>query len=771
MSQWGEFQGRIEDNRLVTGQGLYVADIAPERMAHAVVVRAQVASARVTSIDTDAALASPGVLAVYTAKDLAADGLPDFPCGVDLKRPNGQKAHQARRPVLVRDRIRVVGEPVAFVVAETLEAAEAAAELVVVETQDVPTVATVAAARASAAPAVWDEAPDNVAFVWKKGNAGDAIARASHVARLSSHVSRVAALSLEPRGALGRVDEAGRLVLHASNQSPHGLRSALANLLKVPADQVRVVAKDVGGSFGMKSGAYPEDVLVLYAARKLGRPVRWISERRESFLADDHGRDISIDAELGLDGDGRFLALKVDFTVNVGCYLSGRSLFLLNNIGGIAGVYRIPSIEAGITGVFTNTMTNAPYRGAGRPEATYVIERLIDIAARDLGLDPFELRLRNLVPPSAMPYDTGFLFKYDCGEFEGNMMGVAKLADRAGFAARKEESARRGMLRGLGMANPIEVAAGPFTKPRKDLTKLEVHADGTATLYAGSMSTGQGIETTLTDLVARELGLPRDAIRYQAGDTDDLPDGRGNGGSGATAVGGAATQRAVEKVIATGRALAAEMLEAKPDDIGFADGRFPLEGSNRSVGLADVARYAQGKDPAGLSETAEFMPPAVTFPNGCHMVEVEIDPETGVVEIVRYSIVEDIGNVLNPTLAHGQIQGGVAMGVGQALGEVITYDADSGQLISGSFMDYQMPRADDIPPVHLETRAVPTAVNPLGVKGVGEAGTVGSLVATINAICDALSPLGIRHIEMPATPARVWAAIENARDADPSRLG
>ena len=770
MSQWGEFQGRIEDNRLVTGQGLYVADIALERTTHAVVVRAQVASGRITSIDTVAALASPGVLAIYTGKDLAADGLPDFPCGVDLRRPNGQKAHQARRPVLVRDRIRVVGEPVAFVVAETLEAAEAAAELVIVETQDIPTVATAAAARAAAAPAVWDEAPDNVAFVWSKGNAGDAITRAPHVSRFSSHVSRVAALSLEPRGALGRVDEAGRLVLHASNQSPHGLKIALANLLQVPADQVRVVAKDVGGSFGMKSGAYPEDVLVLYAARKLGRPVRWISERRESFLADDHGRDISVEAELGMDGDGRFQALKVNFTVNVGCYLSGRSLFLLNNIGGIAGVYRIPSIEAGITGVFTNTMTNAPYRGAGRPEATYVIERLIDIAARDLGIDPFELRLRNLVPPSAMPYDTGFLFKYDCGEFEGNMMGVAKLADRAGFAARREEAAKRGMLRGLGMANPIEVAAGPFTKLRRDLTKLKIHPDGTATLYAGSMSTGQGIETTLTELVASQLGLPRDAIGYRAGDTDDLHDGRGNGGSGAMAVGAVATQRAAEKVIATGRALAAEMLEAKPYDIGFADGRFPLEGSNRSVGLADVARYAQARDPVGLSETAEFLPPAVTFPNGCHMVEVEIDPQTGMVEIVRYSIVEDIGNVLNPTLAHGQIQGGVAMGVGQALGEVITYDADSGQLISGSFMDYQMPRADDTPSVHIETRAVPTAVNPLGVKGVGEAGTVGSLVATINAVCDALSPLGIRHVEMPATPARIWAAIQEGKRAKPGGL-
>jgi aerobic carbon-monoxide dehydrogenase large subunit len=766
LNQWGEFQGRIEDNRLVTGEGLYVADVAPERTAHAVVVRAQVASARITSIDTDAALATPGVLAVYTGKDLAADGLPDFPCGVELKRPNGEKAHQARRPILVRNRIRAVGEPVAFVVAETLNAAATAAELVVVKTQDIRAVATVAAARAAAAPAIWEEAPDNIAFVWKKGDAGDGITGASHVSRLSSHVSRVAALPLEPRGALGRVDEAGRLVLHASNQSPHILKNALANLLRVPATQIHVVAKDVGGSFGMKSGAYPEDVLVLYAARKLGRAVRWISERRESFLADDHGRDIAIEAELGLDGDGRFRALKVDLTVNVGCYLSGRSLFILNNIGGIVGVYRIPNIEAAVTGVFTNTMTNAPYRGAGRPEATYVIERLIDIAARDLGIDPFELRMRNLVPPTAMPYDTGFLFKYDCGEFAGNMIGVAKLADRAGFATRREESARRGKLRGLGIANPIEVAAGPFTRPRKDLTKLKVHADGTATIYAGSMSTGQGIETALTDLIARELFLPRDSIRYKAGDTDDLPEGRGNGGSGAIAVGGSATKRAAEMVIATGRALAAEMLEAQPDDIGFTDGRFALKGTNHSVALADVARYAQAKDPAGLSETAEFMPPAVTFPNGCHMVEVEVDPETGVVKIARYSIVEDIGNVLNAKLAHGQIHGGVAMGVGQALGELITYDAESGQLISGSLMDYQMPRAEDIPPLRLETRAVPTAVNPLGVKGVGEAGTVGSLVATINAICDALSPLGIRHIEMPATPARIWAAIQEAQRAN-----
>jgi aerobic carbon-monoxide dehydrogenase large subunit len=765
LTQWGEFQGRIEDDRLVAGRGLYVADVAVEGLTHAVVVRAQVASASVTALKIEEARAVPGVLAVYTAEDLAADGLADFPCGVNLPRPDGTKAHQARRPILARDRIRAVGEPVAFVVAETLEAATAAAELVVVETEDHRAVANPTDARAVAAAAVWDEVPDNIAFVWQRGNATDAIGQATHVTRLSSHVTRVAALSLEPRGALARLDGAGRLVLHASTQSPHILRQALANLLQLPADRIRVIAADVGGSFGMKSGAYPEDVLVLYAARKLRRPVRWISERRESFLADDHGRDIAFEAELGLDRDGRFLALKANFTVNVGCYLSGRSLFLLNNIGGIAGVYRIASIEASIMGVFTNTMTNAPYRGAGRPEATYVIERLIDMAACELGLDPFELRRRNLVPPSAMPYDTGFLFKYDCGEFEGNMAAAAKLADRAGFAERRQQSASRGLLRGLGMANPIEVAAGPFSRPRKDLAKLEIDADGTATLYAGSMSTGQGIETTLTDLVARELGLPRDAIRYRAGDTDDLPDGRGNGGSGATAVGGSAVKGTIAKVIETGRALAAELLDANPDDIGFADGRFPLRGSNRSVGLGEVARHAQGKTRAGLSETVEYLPPAVTFPNGCHMVEVEIDPQTGVVEIVRYSIVEDLGNVLNPTLVQGQMQGGVAMGIGQALGEKISYDAGSGQLVTGSFMDYQMPRAQDIPRLDLETRLVPTAANPLGVKGVGEAGTVGSLVATINAICDALAPLGIRHLEMPATAARVWGAIQAAASA------
>lgn len=761
-----QFQGRIEDDRLITGRGRYVADVPMANLAFGVVVRAPIAHGRIRSIDTSAAKAYPGVLAVYTARDIAEDGIEAFPCGVALNGSDGKPAFKARRPVLAAERIRAVGEPVAFVVAATEEAAGAASELVVVNTEDLASVVGHEAARKAGAPAVWDEVPDNVAYVWARGDvarADAAIAAAAHVVHLSSAVTRVNALSMEPRGALGFVDADGRLVLHASNQSPHALKSGVAGMFKVQPDRVRVIAGDVGGSFGMKSGTYPEDVLVLFAARRLGRPVRWISERRESFLADDHGRDMGLEGVLALDGDGRFLALKADYTVNVGSYLSGRSLFMTNNIGGVPGVYRIPAIAASITGVYTNTMTNAPYRGAGRPEATYTIERLVDLAAREMGIDPFELRHRNLVAPSAMPYDTGFIFKYDCGEFEGNMLEAARLADKAGFEARRQASSAKGLLRGLGIANPIEVAGGPFTKPAKDMTRIAVGSDGRIKVTAGAMSTGQGLETMMIDLVARQFGVERGRIDYAFGDTDSLPNGRGNGGSSAAPVGASATKLAGDKVIATARSIAAELLDAAPEAIDFVDGNFPLRGTNRAVSLAEVAARAQERNPAGLVEEAEFLPPTVTYPNGCHLCEVEVDPETGTTRIERYTVVEDIGTVLNETMAQGQIQGGVAMGVGQALGEVIRYDAESGQLVTGSFMDYQMPRADEIPGVELVTKPVPTKVNPIGAKGVGEAGTVGAMVAVINAICDALAPLGIRHIEMPATPPRVWAAIQAAK--------
>ena len=762
------YLGRLEDERLATGRGRYVADLRMPRLAHAVMVRSVYAHAKIRGIDATAALATPGVLAVLTAAELTADGIGDLPCGVQLPKSDGQKAHQASRPILARDRVRYVGDCVAAVIAETVEQAEAASELVEIDYEPIDAVPEVQSALTPGAATVWDEVPDNIAFVWRKNDmqALDPIfAGAAHVARLKSHVSRVTACSMEPRGALGLVDDNGRLVLHASNQSPFAMRPTLAGLFKVEPSMVRILAGDVGGSFGMKSGVYPEDVVVLWAARRLGRPVRWISDRRESFLSDDHGRDVHIDAELALDADGRILALRSRFDVNIGCYLSGRSLFMIGNSGGIAGVYRIPAIAGQIRGIFTNNQTSAPYRGAGRPEATYTIERLIDIAAREMSIDPYELRLRNLVKPSAMPYDTGFTFTYDCGEFEGNMTGAAEVADRAGFEARRAEAARRGKLRGLGISNPIEVAGGPFVKPGKDFSSIRVSSDGTVTLHAGVMSVGQGIETSFSYLVAERLGVDIDKVRYIQGDTDLLPGGRGNGGSSSIGVGGACVTITLDNTIAKGREIAAEMLDAKPDDIEFSDGHFRLAGTNRSLALMEVAEHAEKSGDDGLTATGEFQPPAVTFPNGCHMCEVEIDPETGALEIVRYTVVEDIGNVINPTLAQGQIHGGVAQGVAQAIGETIIYDAETGQLATGSFMDYMIPRADDLPNVTIRTRAVPTKVNPLGAKGVGEAGTVGSLVATINAICDALAPLGVTHIEMPATPARIWETIENARKA------
>lgn len=758
--------GRREDARLVSGQGRYVSDHKLANLAHAVMVRSPHAKARITGIDLTAAKACPGVLAIITGDDITAAGLPDLPCGVSFLRPNGEKAFQARRPVLARDQVRYAGEPVAFVIAETIEQAREAAELVAVDYEDQPAVVGAKAAILPGAPAVWTEVPDNIAFVWKRGDMSaidTALAGAAHVARLESHITRVSATSLEPRGAAAEIGPDGRSIFYASHQSPHQLRGSLAAQLNLKPTDIRVISADVGGSFGMKSGIYPEDVLVLIAARQLKRPVRWVADRLEGFMTDDHGRDVAIEARLALDRQGKFLALKINYCIDIGCYLSGRSHGLVNNIGGMAGVYRIGHIGAEVHAVHTNTGTTAPYRGAGRPEVTFAIERVIDIAAAQLKLDPFELRQRNLVPPEAMPYNTGFVFTYDCGEFEENMKAAAGIADYAGFGKRREEAAARGRLRGLGIANPIEVAAGPFIKPAKDTAWLKVASDGSVILKLGSVSTGQGHETTMVQLVADRLGVAPEKIVYKSGDTDDLPQGRGNGGSSAMAVGGSATVGVVKKVVETAKILAADILEASAGDIEFKDGHFTIVGTDRSTTLIDVAKRAEQQRAEGLAETDEFMPLQVTFPNGCHMCELEIDPDTGTVEILRYSVVEDIGKVINAQLAHGQMHGGIAMGVGQALGEQITYDPDTGQLLTASFMDYVMPRADDFPNLVIETREVPTKVNPLGVKGVGEAGTVGSMVATINAICDALKPLGVHHFEMPATPHRVWEVIQKAR--------
>ncbi len=766
---------RLEDPRLLCGLGRYSDDVDLPRQVYAVVVRSVHAHARLRAVDVSAATASPGVLAALTGADLAADNLGNLPTDTTRKRRDDAPAFPTPRPALARDRVRHVGDPIALVVAETREQAADAAARVLVEYEPLPAVASTAGAMHPGTPLVWDEAPDNVAFVWQAGKAdgvAQAFARAAHVTRLPFVVTRVAAAPLEPRAAVGEYDRrAERYTLHTGIQHPHGLRTLLAErIFRVPQSRLRVITGEVGGSFGMRSGVYPEHVLVLWAAKRLGRPVKWTSDRREGFVTDEHGRDNVTTAELALDADGVFLALRVALTLNVGAYLTPRSAGPgSNNVGGVAGVYRTPAIHVQTTGVYSNTTPTGPYRGAGRPEATYAIERVIDLAATELGLDPIELRRRNLIPPSAMPFKTGLVFTYDCGDFPRVLDMGLKLADHSGFEARRAEARARGRLRGIGIANPIEVAGGPYSGPNPDTAELRVNADGSVSLFTGSTSMGQGNETAFTQIVSDRLGVSPAQIRVFWGDSDALDAGRGNGGSGALSVGGSAVLRASDKIIERGRRIAAHLLEAAPADVILRDGRFGVTGTDKGVTFAAVARaaYAPRQLPPGLesgfSETASFMAPAVTFPNGTHVCEVEIDEDTGVLRVVRYTVVDDVGRMVNPMLVKGQIHGGIAQGLGQALFEELAYDPATGQLLAGSFMDYAMPRADDLPPFEVDSHAVPTQMNPLGAKGVGEAGTVGALPALMNAVNHALAPLGVRHLDMPVTPERVWRAIRDAR--------
>jgi aerobic carbon-monoxide dehydrogenase large subunit len=770
----GQSVRRLEDPRLVQGLGRYSDDVRLAREAYATIVRSPHAHARIRSIEVSAARTAPGVIAVLTGDDLAADGVGNLPVDGTRKRRDGSAAFRPPRPALVRDRVRHVGDAVALVVAETREQAVDAAALVAIDYERLPEVAATAEATRPGAPAVWDEAPDNVAFVWDIGQR-DAVTRAlesaAHVTRLDFVVTRVAAAPLEPRAAVGEYDRrAGRYTLYTGIQGPHGLRAQLADVLHVPQSHLRVITGEVGGSFGMRSGVYPELILVLWAARRLGRPVKWTSDRREGFVTDEHGRDNVSRAELALDRDGRFLALRVSITLNIGAYFTQRSAGPgTNNVGGVAGVYTTPAIHVQTTGVYTNTTPTGPYRGAGRPEATYAIERVIDVAARELGIDSIELRRRNLIPKSAMPFKTGLVFTYDCGDFARNMDMALSLADHAGFERRRAEARARGKLLGLGIANPIEVAGGPYTAMNPDKAELRINPDGSVSLFAGSTSMGQGNETAFAQIVSDRLGIPPERIQVFAGDSDALDAGRGNGGSGALTVGGSAVVRATEKIVERGRRIAAHMLEAAPEDVAWHDGRFTVAGTDKGVALASVARtaYLPRQLPAGMepgfSETAAFTPPAVTFPNGCQVCEVEIDEATGALRIVRHAVVDDVGHMVNPMLVQGQIHGGIVQGLGQGWFEVLAYDAGSGQLLTASFMDYAMPRADDLPSFEVDHHEVPTQVNPLGAKGVGEAGTVGALPALLNAVNDALSLLGVRHLDMPVTPERVWQAIQAAK--------
>jgi aerobic carbon-monoxide dehydrogenase large subunit len=768
----GQAVKRFEDPRLVQGGGRFHGDVNLPGQAHAVVVRSVHAHARILRIDRAAAYRAPGVLAVFTGDDLAQAGLGSTRTTLARSRPDGSPMFAPAHPVLVRDRVRCVGDPVAFLVAEALAQAEDAAELVRIEYEPLPSVTATAEAARAGSPPVWDECPDNVSNVFETGDeaaAASALASADHVVRGRYVITRVHAQYMEPRGALG-VYEPGedRYTLHADVQYPHRVRHVLAtSVFRVPEHRVRVIAGNIGGAFGTKGWQYPEHRLVLWAARKLGRPVKWACERREAILADEHARDTVSEAELALDARGRFLGLRVRTVANVGAYVSSDRNLLATfmNVATLVGVYTIPAAHVHVTCVLANVNPTAPYRGAGRPESTYVIERLIDDAARQLGRDPVELRRINLIPPSAMPYRTAFKVTYDSGQFEKSMDKALRLADVGGFAARRETSRRRGRLRGLAVVNAIERAAAP----QPEFAEIRFDPSGSATVLMGTKDQGQGHETTFKQVLHERLGLDPDAVRYVDGDTDRVAFGTGTMGSRSTVVGGSALWLAADKVIAKGKRIAAHLLEAAEADLIFEEGRFRVAGTDRAVSITDVARAAfqparlpPGLEP-GLYETGTFAPSQDTWPNGCHVCEVEIDPDTGAVALLGYLVVDDVGTVVNPLTLSGQIHGGVAQGAGQALMEEVVYDRESGQLLTASFMEYALPRADMLPEVVIGSNPVPTQLNPLGAKGAGEAGTVGALPAVMNAVMDALAPLGVRQLDMPATPERVWRAIQEAQ--------
>lgn len=757
----GQPVARTEDPRLLTGGGRYTDDISLPGQARGLVVRSPHAHARILSVDTARASAMPGVLSVLTGADYLADNLGDLRCLTVWN--DGQ--YQNPCPALAVERVRYVGDPIVFIVAETLNQARDAAEALDISYEPLPSTVSTAHAADNDAPLVWDDCPGNRCFTVERGDADGCKAgfgAAEHVVERTFHITRMVANTIEPRAYVGLYDATDhRYTLHTALHYPHKLREQLArDVFRVGDHDVRIVAGDIGGSFGLRGGTYPEQVLVLWAARRVGRPVKWTEERSEGHLAGYQGRDNVSTARLALDKDGNFLALHVSTLAALGAYITtAGSGPPVNNLGTLAGTYRTPAIHVEVTAVYTNTTPTSPYRGAGRPEAAYIIETLIDDAARLLRMDPAELRRRNTIPPDAMPFKTGLVFTYDCGEFERNLDDALTMIDYDGFEARREEAEARGRLRGIGISNTIERAGAPSMEE----ATVRIGSDGKVTVLVGTISQGQGHDTVYKQIVSQHLGVPIGDIRVREGDTDLQGVGGGTGGSRSATCGGGAVYRAVEAAVAKGRVLAAHRLEASVEDIEFADGAFSIGGTDRSITLQEIARksYMASELPegvsAGIDERVTFSPKTPNFPNGCHACEVEIDPETGESEIVNYVIVDDVGTVLNPMLLKGQIHGGVAQGVGQAVMEQAVYDAN-GQPLAASFIDYAMPRADDFCMFEVKSNPVPTRQNPLGVKGAGEAGTVGALPAVMNAIENALGGLAEAGLEMPATPERTWRA-------------
>jgi carbon-monoxide dehydrogenase large subunit len=774
----GHSPRRVEDLRFLRGAGRYVDDIECPNAAHLIVVRSPHAAAAIRAIDTRAAKDAPGVLVVLTAADIADVGL--LRTVVTRTRPDGSPMVAPPYPMLAQGEARFVGDAVAAVIAETLQAARDAADRIEIDYDPHAAVTDIVRAVEPGACAVWpDGTPDNRAFLFEAGDrvAVDAAFRAAdHVVSLDFRITRVSANPMEPRAALALYDPIeDRYTLHAGTQMPHAMRNEIAeHALFIPANRLRVVSPDVGGAFGMKECPYQEYVLALVTARRLGRPVRWTATRTESFLSDCHARDNESTVELALSSDGTFRALRVRTAANLGAYINFQGpASSTNNVGGLAGVYRTPHIFTEVTGVLTHTQPLTPYRGAGRPEAIYAVERIIDVAADTLGFDRIALRRQNLIPPSAMPFKTGLTYTYDCGEFENNMDMALAAADWEGLAARRAEAAKRGRLRGIGIANAIEISGGPFGGPMEEGAEIRFDSGGTVTLLLGSHNHGQGHETVFRQIACERLGIAPDRIRIVCGDTDLVTHGRGTIGSRSMMAAGGALVTASERILARGRIIAAHLLEASEADIEFDAGQFRIKGTDRSVPIDQVARASYDfrimppGEELGLSARVISRQANASFPNGCHVCEVEIDEETGVFELVNYVVVDDVGTVINPLLLKGQIHGGIVQALGQLMAEQIVYDPDNGQLLTVSFMDYGLPRARDLCPIEVLSNPVPTPNNLLGVKGAGEAGTVGGLAAVMNAVVDALRPLGVAHLDMPASPERVWAAIQDARRRGP----
>ena len=760
---------RKEDDRLVRGKGKYTDDFSLPNQAYAWMVRSSHAHGVVKRIETSGARAMPGVLGVWTGADLASANYNPFICGLPLKSRDGSPLLQTNRPALATDKVRFVGDPIAVVVAETAAQARDAAEAIEVDIDPLPAVTNAAEAAKSGAPQLYEHIPNNVALDYHYGDTAKvdaAFASAAHVTKLDIVNNRVAVVPMEPRTALASFDKAAeRYTLQVPTQGVAGNKAMLARILNVPPEKVRVLTANVGGSFGMKNVNYPEYTCILHAAKTLDRPVKWTDERSNSFLSDSQGRSQLIHAELALDAEGRFLAVRISGYGNLGAYITGVAPVPLSvNIGrNLASVYGTPLLAVDIKTVLTNTTLMGAYRGAGRPEANYYMERLIDRAADEMGINRVTLRKKNFIKPAQLPFAAASGMTYDSGDFAGVFNKALEISDFANFAKRKKESRRCGKLRGIAVGSYLEVTA----PPSGELGKISFEGDGTVKLTTGTLDYGQGHATPFAQVLAAQLGVPFENITLEQNDSDAVRFGNGTGGSRSITATGTAIVESSALVIAKGKQAAAHLMEASEADIEFDGGRFTIAGTDRSIGIMELAeRLREGKMPDGVPTSLDVdhatKDTPSTFPNGCHVAEVEIDPDTGVVQVVRYTGVNDFGTIVNPMLVAGQLHGGVAQGIGQALMEEVSYDA-SGQPVTGSFMDYALPRAGDVPLMEVGDHPLPAKSNPLGTKGCGEAGCAGSLVCLVNAVLDALSEYGIKQIDMPLTPERVWRAIQDGK--------